>query len=188
MRRVAVLTRSFAVLTLRLGVCVCVGWGLCLGVDVLAMQEQAAAKRPIAAREGVRVAASSAKVTGVAWNATNEPIPDAGVRLRNVVTGRVVSTAVTDKTGQFAFSGVEPGTYLLELLGDNGKLLMVGQTFAVGAGEKVATFIRLTAKAPWFDGFFRNAASAVVATAAGAGVTAVAPDAKPCSSPSPGCT
>ncbi len=180
MRRLAV------VLTMCLGANA--GWGLRLGGDVLAMQEQAAAKRPIAAREGVRVEARSATVTGVAWNAANQAISDAKVRLRNVVTGRVVSTAVTDTAGQFAFARVAPGTYLVELLGESGKLLMVGQTFAVAAGEKVATFIRLAAKAPWFDGFFRNAASAVVATAAGAGVTAVAPDAKPCSSPSPGCT
>lgn len=138
-----------------------------------------------APRGDASAATPSTRITGVAWNDANQPLSGAKVRLRNVVTGRIVRRGVTDATGRFAFAGVEPATYLVELVSDAG--LTVSHTFPVSPGETVATFVRLGTKGPWFEGFFRNAASAVVATAASAGVTAIAPEAKPCSSPSPGC-
>jgi hypothetical protein len=46
----------------------------------------------------------------------------------------------------------------------------------VAPGETVATFVRLGSKAPWFNGFFSNAAAAVASSAAAAGITAVAPE------------
>jgi hypothetical protein len=51
----------------------------------------------------------------------------------------------------------------------------VGHAFVIAPGETVATFVRLGTKVPWFTGFFNNAASAVASTAAGLGVTAIAP-------------
>lgn len=127
-------------------------------------------------------------IAGVAWNADDSPIPHARVRLRDVVTGKVAATATADANGRFTFEPLEPGSYLVELVTDNGRILAVGHTFAAGAGDSVATFVRMGARAPWFTGFFGNAATAVAATAAAAGVTAIAPEAKPCSSPSPGCS
>jgi hypothetical protein len=134
------------------------------------------------------VGTRSISIVGVAWSADSSPLPGARVRLRNVVTGRIASTAVANETGRFTFAGVENGSYVVELVTENGKILAIGHTFTVEAGETVATFVRLGTKAPWFEGFFGNAASAVASTAASAGVTAIAPEAKPCSSPSPGCS
>src|SRR4051794_3396765 len=139
------------------------------------------------ARVGGAVGVRSTSIVGVAWNADNTPLPGARVRLRNVVTGKIASAAVADAAGRFTFGGVETGAYLIELVTDAGKIVAVSHTFSVAAGETVATFVRASTKAPWFNGFFGNAASAIAATAASAGVTAIAPDAKPCSSPSPGC-
>jgi Carboxypeptidase regulatory-like domain len=139
------------------------------------------------ARAGGAVGVRSTSIVGVAWNADNTPIPAARVRLRNVVTGKIASAAITDAAGQFTFESTEPGAYLIELVTETGKIVAVGHTFSVAPGETVATFVRASTKVPWFTGFFGNAASAIAATAASAGVTAIAPDAKPCSSPSPGC-
>ena len=139
------------------------------------------------ARVGGAVGVRSTSIVGVAWNADNTPLPWARVRLRNVVTGKIASAAVADAAGQFTFAGVETGAYLIELVTESGKIAAVSHTFSVAPGETVATFVRASTKVPWFSGFFGNAASAIAATAASAGVTAIAPDAKPCSSPSPGC-
>jgi hypothetical protein len=134
------------------------------------------------------VGTRSTSIVGVAWNADNAPLPGARVRLRNVVTGRIAGAAVANEAGRFTFAGLENGSYVIELVTESGKILAIGHTFTVEAGETVATFVRLGTKAPWFDGFFGNAASAVASTAASAGVTAIAPEAKACSSPSPGCS
>lgn len=176
---------------MRLGVCLTLS--AVNGVYVHA-SDPADTRRPAAvpadaagARVGGAVGARSTSIVGVAWNADNTPLPGARVRLRNVVTGKIASAAVTDAAGQFTFAGVETGAYLVELVTESGKIAAVSHTFSVAPGDTVATFVRSSAKVSWFNGFFSNAASAIAVTAASAGVTAIAPDAKPCSSPSPGC-
>jgi hypothetical protein len=147
---------------------------------------------PVGASVGTRIGGAvgsrATSIVGVAWNADNTPIAAARVRLRNVVTGRVAMSIVADEAGQFTFTGIENGSYLIELVNEGDKILTVGQTFTIAPGDTVATFVRLGAKAPWYNGFFKNAAAAVASAAAAAGVTAIAPEAKPCSSPSPGCS
>lgn len=112
-------------------------------------------------------------VRGVAWNNDNSPLPAAKVRLRNLETGRVEGSTVTTEIGQFTFGGIEGGAYVVELVGDNGSVMAVGQGFRVETGETVATFVRLPARRSWFAGAFSNAAAAVVAAASSAGVTAI---------------
>lgn len=140
------------------------------------------AKAPLPISDGP-VGARATSIMGVAWNADNTPIPRGKVRLRNVLTGRIVATSVANDLGQFAFNDVESGSYVIELVSDEGKILAIGHTFTVAPGETVATFVRLAAKAPWFSGFFGNSASAVASVAAAVGVTAVAPEEMACASP-----
>lgn len=114
-------------------------------------------------------------ILGAAWKSDNSPIPNAKLRLRNVLTGRIEATTVANDMGQFAFTGIESGTYAIELVSDAGKILTLGHTFTVAPGESVATFVRLGTKVPWFNGFFGNAAAAASSTASSTGVTAIAP-------------
>ena len=118
---------------------------------------------------------SSAWIMGTAWKADNTPIPQAKVRLRDVGSGKIRDATIANGAGQFTFGDIEPGLYAVELISDNGRVLAVGHTLAVGAGETIATFVRLGTKVPWFEGFFVNGAAAVAAAAASTGVTAVAP-------------
>ncbi|MEN3339497.1 MAG: Carboxypeptidase regulatory-like domain [Acidobacteriota bacterium] len=143
-----------------------------------------AAGTRVAGAVGVR----STSITGVAWNADNTPLPGARLRLRDVVIGKIAKLTVADEAGRFTFTDVESGSYVIELVTERGRILAIGNTFAVAPGETVGTFVRVGTKVPWFSGFFGNAAAAIASTAASAGVTAIAPDAKPCSSPSPGCS
>jgi hypothetical protein len=125
--------------------------------------------------------ARATSILGAAWNADNSPIPEARLRLRNAITGRVEAATIADAAGQFTFSNVEGGTYVVELVNDRGTVLTVGHPFVVAPGETVATFVRLGARVPWFAGFFENAALAATSSAAGLGVTALAPVAPPVS-------
>lgn len=130
------------------------------------------------ARVGVR----GTTVMGFAWTATNDPIANATVRLRNVLTGVVEATTTTNTTGEFVFQNVEGGsTYVVELLGDDGRVRAVGHPFTVAPGETVATFVRLAVPAPWFTGMFGNTAAGAVSTAAALGVAAIAPSDQPMS-------
>lgn len=120
-------------------------------------------------------------ILGAAWNADNSPIPAAKLRLRNAITGRIEATTIADAAGQFTFSNIEGGTYVVELVNDSGRVLTVGHAFMVAPGETIATFVRLGARVPWFAGFFENAAAAATSSAASLGVTALAPAAPPVS-------
>jgi len=126
---------------------------------------------------GTRVTA----VLGVAWTADNTPIHRASIRLRDVVTGKIQSTAIANDAGQFAFENVPGGSYVVELLNASGHVEVVGHVFTIAAGETVATFVRLGTKVPWFTGFFNNTVSSVASTAASQGVAAIAPIARPVS-------
>lgn len=139
---------------------------------------------PVASEKSVRGASTAARATrilGAAWNVDNTPIPQARLRLRNLGTGRIETAAVADDAGQFSFSDIDGGTYVIELVDASGKILTVGHPFIVAPGETVATFVRLGARVPWFSGFFKDAAAAAIATAAGQGITALAPVARPVS-------
>ena len=125
--------------------------------------------------------ARSTAIQGTAWNADHTPIPEARLRLRNAASGRIVAESVANGTGQFTFTNIEEGAYIVELVSESGKVLAVGDAFTIAAGETVATFVRLSAHVPWFAGFFENAAAAATAAAAGLGVTALAPVAPPVS-------
>jgi len=114
-------------------------------------------------------------VTGSAWNVDDTPIVKATVQLRNLTTARIVGQTVTDDRGRFTFTNIEGGTYAVELVGKDGKVLTVGSAFVIAPGETVATFVRLGTRVPWFTGFFANAAAAAATMAASQGITALAP-------------
>jgi hypothetical protein len=125
--------------------------------------------------------ARSTSVRGVVWNADNSPLPNAKVRLRNLQTGRVDAAATANENGQFTFDSLEGGSYVIELVGENSKVIAIGQSFRLERGETVATFVRLGARQPRLAGLFSNTAAAVIAAASGAGVTAIGSQAPPAS-------
>jgi hypothetical protein len=135
---------------------------------------RAPAAPPVPARPSTGTASVSS-IHGAAWHLDNTPIPGARLNLRNLTSGKVESTTVADATGQFTFPRIEGGSYLVELVGENGKILTVGHAFVIAPGETIATFVRLGIKVPWYSGFFSSAASAVASTAAAQGITALAP-------------
>ena len=126
-------------------------------------------------------AAVGTTILGAAWKADNTPIPQARLRLRNVTTGRPEAITTANGSGQFTFANIEPGSYVIELMNDRGKVLALGQVFSLGPGETVATFVRLSARNSWFGGFFTNAAATALTAASSLGVTALGSDGQPVS-------
>ncbi|HEY7059418.1 MAG TPA: carboxypeptidase-like regulatory domain-containing protein [Vicinamibacterales bacterium] len=157
--------------------------GLLVLTAVVCPATQASREQAPAAKAAATTvtATHSTSVVGSAWNADNSGIPGARLRMRDVSTNKIVAAAVADQLGQFRFDNVAPGSYLIELVEESGKLVAVGQVFTIATGETVATFVRLGTRVPWFAGFFSNAAASAIAAAASEGVTALAPVARPVS-------
>jgi hypothetical protein len=130
---------------------------------------------------GVATRADAGTVIGTVWNRDETPMAHARLRLRDVTSGQVVRTTEADEVGRFTFVKVAPGSYIVELVDRNGNVLALGQMFSVGPVETVATLIRLGAQAPWYAGFFSNAAAAALASAAALGLTALGNGGQPAS-------
>ena len=137
---------------------------------------------PASSGPGARVPTTVARRTGfgeirgAALSATNGALPKSVVRLRDTRTGRLSGTKLTDETGLFVFDGVEPGNYVVELVGDREKVLAASQLITVDSDVVVSAIVKLPIKTLALGGLLGNnvsAAAIVAATAAAAGVLSV---------------
>lgn len=138
---------------------------------------------PARALPGMRQSAFG-EIQGNALDSTNGLLRDATVRLRDARTGRIAQTQVTDRAGLFAFRSLEPGTYVVEMLNENGKVLAASQLLNVSGGEVLSAVVKLPFGLPPLGGLFgQTAASAatVGAAAAAAGVMATTVTGQPTS-------
>lgn len=124
-------------------------------------------------------------IQGNVLNPTDGVIAQATVRLRDVRTGRVVGVTTTDKTGLFTFRGLEPGSYVAELMGNAETTQAASQLLHVNAGEMVSAIVMMPFRIPPFGGLLGNTAPsavAVVGAAAASGVLATTVTGQPASS------
>src|ERR1700730_7764361 len=122
---------------------------------------------------GTRESAFST-IKGNAIDSTDKALPHSMVRLRDASFGRVVDKQITDSTGLFAFRTVDPGPYVVELLGIDEKVLAASDLLNVGAGEAVSVVVQLPigTSASAFLGHADPHAGAVMAAAGDSGVLA----------------
>lgn len=83
-----------------------------------------------------------AHVNGSALSAASEGLPHVPVRLRDARYGRIVRTLTTDTRGFFAFRGVDPGSYVVELLDDGERVLAASQLVSLNAAEVASVTVR----------------------------------------------
>ena len=91
-------------------------------------------------------------------------------------TGEWWPPTQTDEAGTFTFRDVDPGSYIIELLGGNQSVQATSALLSVDAGAVVFAVVRLPSRLEPAAGFFDRGmarAGAVIAAAAAAGVLAV---------------
>jgi hypothetical protein len=148
---------------------------LALGVASLSAQVPAAA---VASKllPGTKSAVLSS-IQGNAVTSQNGALVNTAVRLRDARYGRIVETVTTDKQGMFAFKGVDPGNYVVEVMSPaNNAVLASSQVLNVSTGEAISALVKLPFRIPPFAGLIGNgtqSTASAVSTAAQA-VTAAA--------------
>jgi hypothetical protein len=120
-------------------------------------------------------AATANALIGVARDSDATLLPDMDVRLRELRAGQVVSYARTDAGGRFAFPGLPPGTYVVELMTPQGAVVALSDALSIGAGEIVQTVVQMTAPTRSFAGWVGGATTSAVNSAVEAGVLALEP-------------
>ena len=124
---------------------------------------------------------ASTVIKGNALDATDGQLPNVLVRLRDARFGRIVETQYTDQSGMFAFKSIQPGTYIVEMLGRDESILAASQLLNVNAGEAVLAVVKLPFTVPPFAGtagtMTTQSAALLVLQAAASGITALVPTA-----------
>ena len=125
------------------------------------------------------VAAAFGTIHVSALSAGNSPLPRWIVRLRDARYGRLVATNVTDDEGSFAFRDVDPGSYIIELIGGDQTVRATSALLAVNAGTSVFAVVRLPTERGAITALFgvalAQAAALTMALAGSADVPAVQP-------------
>lgn len=121
-------------------------------------------------------------VTGFAATTAANPLANHPVRLRNVDWGQVAAIASTDRAGSYAFAGLVPGNYIVELMDATGVVIGTSTPISVSTGRPTVNGVLVTAsatngagQAPVAGGgnFFTSTAGKTVMVAAAAGVTGI---------------
>ncbi|HSL23489.1 MAG TPA: carboxypeptidase-like regulatory domain-containing protein [Vicinamibacterales bacterium] len=77
---------------------------------------------------------STGSVEGIARDAQRQPLARHTVQIRDVQTGQLAGTGTTSSAGQFTFSGIAPGSYVVEVLNAAGQMVGTSAAFRVAAG------------------------------------------------------
>jgi hypothetical protein len=115
-------------------------------------------------------------IKGSALTSTNNELASSAIRLRDARFGQIVDIQVTDKSGLFTFPTIDPGSYIVEILGpDQVTVIAASRVLNVSAGEVISTVVKLPFSTLTFARVFGNSPSTAVlvtAQAAASGVMA----------------
>jgi len=133
-----------------------------------------AAQQPGNLLQGTRALSSSIQGTAVNW--TNSAMANTPIRLRDARLGRVLNSVMTDRFGSFEFDGLEPGSYVVEMMSPaNDAVLAATPIINVDSGQRVAALVKLPFRPPALGGAFGTSlasALAITSAAVAAGVLA----------------
>lgn len=105
------------------------------------------------------IAQTNGQISGLA-SVDGKPLANVTVRLRNVDTGQLVGNTTANAQGQFSFTGLGPGNFVVETVSSTGTIL------------GTSTVIALTATAMVASGITVGTSAAALAAAGGVGAAA----------------
>jgi hypothetical protein len=112
---------------------------------IVAAPGSLSAQQPIATAAARRLASRAAAVIqGSAVNSSNGALANALVRVRDARSGRIAGQSLTDKLGAYTFKGLDPGSYVVEIVNQSQKTIAATNLISANAGETVTAVVKLT--------------------------------------------
>ena len=130
---------------------------------------------------GAGAAQGTGKLSGVARDAQDQPLPSAKLQVRNVDTGQLVATGRSSANGAFEFSGLNPGNYVVEIVDEAGRIIGISPSTALATGGAITGLIvtvsasgtaAAAAAAGGLGAFFTSTAGILLLVGIGAGTAA----------------
>jgi hypothetical protein len=133
-----------------------------------------------AAGQQVAAKAANGRVAGVVKDTGGHPVTNRGVRLRDAVSARVVSTSRTNNGGAFSFDNVPGGTYVVEVINDRGAVVALSGPQTLNTGSMLVDGLVIVLESDQAvaavvaagGSFFSSTAGMLILAAAGAGAVA----------------
>lgn len=122
--------------------------------------------------QGSTFGQSSGLISGTA-SVDGKPLANITVRLRDVTNGQLVGNTNAATSGEYSFSGLTPGNYVVEMVSAEGTIIGTSVTVTLTAAVMVSTNVTVSASAAAIaaaggTGAVGGAIGAGVATGAGA--------------------
>jgi len=134
---------------------------------------------------GLAVAADAAqaagKISGTVRDAQGQVLANAKLQLRNIDSGQIVATTRAGGEGNYEFTGILPGNYIVEIADDSDRIIGLSAATALGAGGAITGLIVTVsatgavagaAAAGGLGAFFASTGGILLLVGIGAGVTA----------------
>jgi hypothetical protein len=140
-----------------------------------------------------QVQGGGGQISGAAKDTAWRPLANHTVRLRSLDSGQEVLTTLTNSAGEFSFTGLNAGRYVVEVVGVKGEIVMASSPITLAQGAMRLAGLVLSpgaatgaaaAAAATGGSFFASTAGILLLAAAGAGVTAAVIAANDPASPS----
>lgn len=84
-------------------------------------------------------------VSGVALAADKTPLPNHTVQARRLDDGALAASTRTGEAGEFAFGGLAPGDYVIEIVDSGGRIVGMTPALAVAAGGNISVSVTASA-------------------------------------------
>ena len=94
---------------------------------------------------GQVLAQGQGALSGVAQSADKAPLQNFRVHVRNANTGELAGSTTSNQAGQFSFSALQPGNYVVEIVDAAGKVVGLSPSVSVAAGSTVTVTVGATA-------------------------------------------
>jgi hypothetical protein len=87
------------------------------------------------------------RIEGIAKDASQRPIAGVIVSCRNAATGQAAGSQQTSSSGTFSITGLLPGTYIVEVVDRDGKIVGVSPVLTLTPGSMTAAGVSIAATA-----------------------------------------
>lgn len=115
----------------------------------------------------------TASLLGTTLDAAARHLPDTRVQVRNLRSGNLEQSTVSDGAGAFAFRSLLPGTYVVEMTLVNGSVVAISDAVVLADAQQARTVVQLPARFRGFAWWLGSATTVALAQAASLGVLAV---------------
>src|SRR5256885_1542018 len=92
-------------------------------------------------------AGATGQISGQAFDLSGKQLSRVTVRLRNLATGLTLGGAPSGAAGDFSFTGLRAGTYMVEVGNAAGQVIGTSRVIPLTPGQMIATGIGVTAAA-----------------------------------------